>query len=145
MKVIELYTDGGCAPTNPGPGVCAYAIVNKDVLGRFATFKFDDATSNIMELTAIIKGLTYCKNKYPGYKVIVYTDSQYVQQGLTLWVHRWLKNDWKNSKGKTVANIPLWKKLLSLNRSMVIECRWIKGHNGNVWNEFVDNLCKQKT
>lgn len=144
MKQIELYTDGGCAPTNPGPGACAYAIVIDNELQKHSIFTSPDSTSNIMELTAIIKGLTKCKELYDQQHIQVYTDSQYVEQGLNTWSENWKKNGWKNGKGKPIANQALWFELLALRDSMNITCTWVKAHNGNPWNEFVDKLCSYK-
>ena len=144
MKQIDLYTDGGCAPKNPGPGTCAYAIVSEDRLIRYEIYSEQDTTSNIMELTAIIKGMTYCLKHYKDYRINIYTDSKYVQEGITSWVHKWHSNGWKKKGGTSIANIELWKTILELSSKLDITCTWVRSHSGNPWNEFVDKLCEVK-
>lgn len=144
MKIIEIYTDGGCAPTNPGPGICAYAIVDNNMLLRSESFKFPESTNNIMELTAVIKGLECCIRLYKECDIYLYTDSQYVQKGMTQWGEKWRSKNWKNSSGKPVANKELWEQILNLQSQLIITCQWVRGHSGNPWNEFVDNLCSTK-
>jgi ribonuclease HI len=144
MKIIEVYVDGSCSPTNPGPGACAYAIVDNNVLLRYEVFRYPEATNNIMELTAVIKSLECCISKYSDCDIYLYTDSQYVQKGMTEWGEKWKANKWKNSIGKPVANKKLWNKILKLQNSLNVTCQWIRGHSGHPWNEFVDRLCSNK-
>jgi ribonuclease HI len=144
MKIIEVYTDGSCAPTNPGPGACAYAIVDNNVLLRSEAFKFHESTNNIMELTAVIKALECCIQKYSDCDIYLFTDSQYVQKGMTEWGNKWKEKNWRNSSGKPVANKECWIQILDLQSKLRITPQWVRGHSGNPWNEFVDKLCSTK-
>ncbi len=93
-----------------------------------------------MELTAPIKAL----NKIPiGEKIEIYTDSKYVKIGITEWVTKWKKNNWKTSSKKKVKNIDLWKELDNLNEKYHIKWCWIKGHSGNILNDEVDQLARE--
>jgi ribonuclease HI len=141
MKVIEVYTDGACSG-NPGPGSCAYAIVDNNVIGRHETFRFQESTNNIMEMTAVIKALEYCLRAHPKDQIYLYTDSQYVQKGMQERAARWKKNEWRGSAGKPIANVQLWEQILVLQSKLDVTCQWLRGHSGNPFNEFVDNLCK---
>lgn len=141
MKIIEIYTDGACRG-NPGPGSCAYAVVDNNIIGRHEVFRFEQSTNNIMELTAVIKALEYCLRAHPRDEIYLYTDSQYVQKGMTERAEKWKKNQWLGSNGKSVANIPQWEQILALQSQLNVTCQWIRGHSGNPFNEFVDQLCK---
>lgn len=144
MRIIEVYVDGSCAPTNPGPGACAYAIIDNNVLGRHEVFRFKESTNNIMELTAVIKALEHCVKTHKNDEIYLYTDSQYVQKGMSERAEKWQKNKWKGSTGKPISNVEHWKKILKLQSELTITCQWLRGHSGNPWNEFVDQLCKTK-
>lgn len=144
MKIIELFTDGSCAPTNPGPGACAYAIVDNNVLLRSEVFRYPESTNNIMELTAVIKVLEYCIKKHLDCDLYLYTDSQYVQKGMTKWGEKWKSNNWKSSTGKLIANKDIWVQILELQSQLSITCQWVRGHSGHPWNEYCDQLCSTK-
>lgn len=144
MKIIEIYTDGGCAPSNPGPGACAYAIVDNNMLIRSESFRFPESTNNIMELTAVIKALEYCIRHHKDHDLYLYTDSQYVQKGMTEWGIKWKEKRWRNSSGRLVANKEYWEQILELQSKLKITPQWVRGHSGNPWNEFVDRLCSNK-
>lgn len=144
MNKIDVYTDGGCAPTNPGKGACAYAIVKDDQLLRSEVFTSPDSTGNIMELTAALKALEFCVRHYKDYEITLYTDSQYLQQGITTWIHNWRKNGWRNGKNKPVANKEIWLELYDLNLLLNVKYEWVRSHSGNAWNDFVDKLCQNK-
>ena len=143
----EIYTDGACIG-NPGPGGWAAIILNngekKELFGGEKL-----TTNNRMELTAAIKALEYCtrhEGKQPTLKQIkIYTDSIYVKEGITVWIEKWEKNNWKTSDKKNVKNIDLWKKLKELVKSNVIEWCWIKGHSQNPLNDLADKLAKKAT
>jgi len=143
----EIYTDGGCRP-NPGIGSWAYVAVQRcdgraDVVLDSSSAVNIDATNNIMELTAAIKGVAYAKKKFTNKeRVCIVTDSQYVKNGITEWVKKWEANNWRNSGGQ-VANVDLWKTLLLLTSNFKVEWRWIRGHCGNVHNEECDQLCSR--
>ena len=129
---MEIYTDGSCKK-NPGPGGWAFYIpsINYNQQGSVP-----ETTNNRMELTAIIKALEY-SNK----NVTIFTDSKYVQLGITEWIHKWKLNNWKTSKKSDVKNKDLWTILDELkNNSVFFE--WVKGHSLNESNRVVDLLAK---
>ena len=135
--MYEVYTDGSCLG-NPGRG--GWAAISKD-------FKLCGAqpntTNNVMEMTAIVKALEQCiwmEEKY----VRIVTDSNYVKQGISTWIHNWKKNGWKTSSGTNVKNKELWVKLDELReRFTMIEWKWVKAHNGTPQNEEVDKLARE--
>ncbi|RZO48140.1 MAG: ribonuclease HI [Candidatus Pelagibacterales bacterium] len=144
---IKIYTDGACMG-NPGPGGWAAIILKenkkKEIFGGVKL-----TTNNRMELTAAIKALEYCnseKEKQPTLKnLIIFTDSTYVKEGITVWINNWEKNNWKTSDKKNVKNIDLWKKLKELTNSNQVEWHWVKGHSENPMNELADELAKKAT
>jgi ribonuclease HI len=136
--MITIYTDGSCL-NNPGNGGWAAIInINNDVKKISGSVK--DTTNNKMELMAPIKALQEIKEKQ---SIEIYTDSQYVRLGITDWVHKWIKNNWQNSKKEPVKNKELWIQLYDLNKSHKIKWIWVKAHSGNILNEEVDLLAKQ--
>ncbi len=144
---IKIYTDGACAG-NPGPGGWAAIIfTNKHKKELFGGEKL--TTNNRMELTAAIKALEYCsknEGQQPTLKQIkIYTDSNYVKEGITVWIEKWEKNNWKTSDKKNVKNIDLWKRLKELSGSNEVEWNWVKGHAENPMNELADKLAKKST
>ncbi len=143
----KIYTDGACVG-NPGPGGwSAIIITNGKKKELFGGEKL--TTNNRMELTATIKALEYCKKEegsQPLLKEIkIYTDSIYVKDGITLWINKWEKNNWKTSDKKNVKNIDLWKKLKELVKSNQVEWHWVKSHSNNPMNELADSLAKKAT
>lgn len=137
-KYIEIFTDGACSG-NPGPGGwCAILKYNnhEKIISGFDK----DATNNKMELTAIIKALEIIKRKS---RIKVYSDSQYLIKGITEWLPKWIKNNWKNSKKEEVQNKALWQKLYLLSQKHEIEWIWIKGHEGHPENEKCDLIAKK--
>jgi ribonuclease HI len=132
---VIIYTDGACKG-NPGVGgwgaVLKYKDKNKKIYGYEV-----NTTNNRMELTATIKALGILKAKS---KVVIYTDSKYVMNGITLWIDGWKKNKWRTSSKKEVKNIDLWKLIDKLNSFHVVEWKWVKGHSGNACNEAADEL-----
>jgi len=146
---IEIYTDGACSG-NPGPGGWAAIILNdgKEKKRIFGGEKL--TTNNRMELTAAIKGLEYSihlDNERPSMikKIIIYTDSTYLKNGITVWVKSWEKNNWKTADKKNVKNIDLWKQLKTLIQSKEVDWRWVKGHSDNQMNNLADRLAKTST
>ncbi len=136
--VVEMYTDGACKG-NPGPGgwgVLLRSGANERELcgGEPAT------TNNRKELTAVIEGLAALKAKA---KVNVYTDSQYVQKGISEWIHSWKRRGWKTADTKPVKNEDLWKRLDELAREHNVEWHWVRGHDGHVENERADALANK--
>ena len=136
--MITIYTDGSCL-NNPGNGGWA-AIININNNIKKISGSAKDTTNNKMELMAPIKALQEIKEKQ---SIEMYTDSQYVRLGITDWIHKWIKNNWQNSKKEPVKNKELWIQLYDLNKSHKIKWIWVKAHAGNILNEEVDLLAKQ--
>ena len=136
--MIKIYTDGSCIG-NPGNGGWAAILLMNEKKIKIKGYK-KNTTNNQMELTAPIKAL----NKIPiGEKIEIYTDSKYVKIGITEWVTKWKKNNWKTSSKKKVKNIDLWKELDNLNEKYQIKWCWVKGHSGNILNDEVDQLARE--
>ena len=144
---IKIYTDGACVG-NPGPGGWAAVILfeneKKEIFGGEKL-----TTNNRMELTAAIKALEYLLDKeknQPSLKHLkIFTDSNYLKDGITIWINKWEKNNWKTSDKKNVKNVDLWKKLKELIKNNEIEWNWVKGHSDNPMNELADKLAKEAT
>ena len=144
---IKIYTDGACVG-NPGPGGwAAIILLENEKKELFGGEKL--TTNNRMELTAAIKALEYFtkqEEKQPSKKHIrIFTDSNYVKDGITIWIKTWEKNNWKTADKKNVKNVDLWKKLKELVKSNQIEWNWIRGHSKNPMNDLADNLAKKAT
>jgi ribonuclease HI len=141
---ITIYTDGACTG-NPGPGGWAAVILfeenKKEISGGEKL-----TTNNRMELTAAIEALEYCYNKDEKQKslrqIIICTDSIYLKDGITVWINKWEKNNWKTADKKNVKNVDLWKKLKDLVKNNNIEWQWVKGHSENVMNNLADKLAR---
>ena len=133
---IEIYTDGACSG-NPGPGgwgvVLLWGGLSKHISG-FET----QTTNNRMELKAAIEGLKAIKRKNP---IKIYTDSTYVKQGITEWIHKWQKSNWNNGK---VKNQDLWLELIKLAQQYELEWHWVKGHADNKYNNLADQLAREE-
>ena len=135
---VEIYTDGACRG-NPGPGGWGVLMRFKGIEKELFGFE-QHTTNNRMELTAAVKALEALKKVSV---VDLYTDSQYVRQGITQWIISWKKNGWKNSQKKAVKNADLWQRLDELNKQHDIQWHWVKGHSGHVENERVDALANK--
>ena len=136
--MITIYTDGSCL-TNPGSGGWA-AIINENNKKKIISGNEKNTTNNRMELLAPINALREIKS---GPKIKIYTDSQYVKNGITEWINTWLNNDWKTSKKEDVKNKDLWIELYNLTKFLDIQWIWVKAHDGNPLNEEVDLLAKR--
>lgn len=135
-NVIYIYTDG-CCKGNPGPGGWgALLIYNQNVKEIYGGE--DHTTNNRMELTAVIEALKVVKTQ--TIPILITTDSQYVKNGIQLWVHNWMRNGWKTAAGSPVKNDDLWKLLNELTQQFSIKWRWVKSHNGFPENERADYL-----
>lgn len=137
MKEVELHTDGACLG-NPGPGGWAallrYGERERELSGGEA-----QTTNNRMELMAAIVGLETLTEPCA---VSVWTDSQYVRQGITEWLPNWLRRHWKTAGGDAVKNRDLWERLHLATQRHRIEWHWVKGHSGDPDNERVDALAR---
>jgi ribonuclease HI len=143
VEGIEIWTDGGCLG-NPGPGAWAFVVRSAD--GILERSGFDaQTTNNRMELTAVREALTEL-SRHPAWKgltVSLSTDSQYVQKGITEWIHAWSRNGWKTSAKKPVKNSELWLALWDLSKDLPVKWLWVMGHAGNEMNERCDALVQQ--
>ncbi|AXI02728.1 DNA polymerase III subunit epsilon [Aquirhabdus parva] len=138
-QMITLYVDGACRG-NPGKGGWGVYVEYAD--GKKAEFCGGEphTTNNRMELMAAIEGLARTD---PTLAATVWTDSNYVQKGISEWIHNWKKKNWKKSDGGAVINADLWKILDKLSQNRKIDWRWIKGHAGHAGNEKADQLANQ--
>ena len=136
--MIKIYTDGSCIG-NPGAGGWA-AIILDGKNERIISGNKINTTNNQMELFAAIKALSHF-NKKKSFKI--FTDSNYVKDGITKWIKNWKKNNWKTSAKKPVKNQELWKKLDKLVKFHDVKWEWIKGHSTNIYNNLADELAKK--
>ena len=132
---VYIFTDGACRG-NPGEGGWG-AILRSDNHEKEINGYSENTTNNIMELTAVIKSLQALKKTCD---VILTTDSKYVKNGITTWIHNWKKNGWKTASKKSVKNKELWILLDEECRKHKITWEWIKGHSGHELNERADLL-----
>ncbi|MEZ5458671.1 MAG: ribonuclease HI [Steroidobacteraceae bacterium] len=132
---VEIYTDGACRG-NPGPGGWAATLQWEGHLRELSGAE-RDTTNNRMELTAVIRALEALKRPMA---VRVYTDSQYVRQGITEWMTNWKKRGWRTADKKPVKNRDLWEALDVATARHSVEWHWVKGHSGVPGNERVDAL-----
>jgi ribonuclease HI len=135
---VEIYTDGACRG-NPGPGGWAALLVfgdaEREIYGAEPA-----TTNNRMELTAVIRALEALKRPVRGH---VYTDSQYVRQGVLQWLASWKARGWKTADKKPVKNQDLWEQLDALTQRHELDWHWVRGHSGHVENERVDALANR--
>ena len=137
MPRIEIYTDGACSG-NPGPGGWG-AILRDGEHEKELSGGEDETTNNRMELMAAISALE--ELEFPS-QVDLHTDSTYVKDGITKWIHNWKRNGWKTAAKKPVKNVDLWKRLqAALSRHDVL-WHWVKGHAGHPDNERADELAR---
>ena len=133
--MIKVYTDGACKG-NPGQGGWGALILENDVKREIYGGE-SNTTNNRMELMAVIRALELLKEQND---ITVYTDSTYVQKGISEWIINWKRNGWKSSNKKSVKNKDLWVELDHLNDLMSVKWQWIKGHAGHSGNERADYL-----
>lgn len=135
---VEVFTDGACSG-NPGPGgwgvVLRWGTTEKELYGGE-----QETTNNRMELLAVISALNALTRTV---RVVVHTDSTYVQQGISKWIHGWKKNGWKTKDKKPVKNEDLWRALEEAASRHDVEWRWVKGHAGHPENERADALARR--
>ena len=142
MTQLYAYTDGACSG-NPGPGGWGALLIARDgaavVKERELAGGEPDTTNNRMELMAAIMALESLTR--PS-QIIVVTDSAYVKNGVTSWIHGWKRNGWKTADKKPVKNAELWQRLDLAQARHTVEWRWIKGHAGHAENERADALAR---
>jgi len=138
MDKVEIYSDGACKG-NPGRGGWGALLVaggkEKEIFGGEP-----NTTNNRMELMAVIQALNALKRPC---EVVVHTDSQYVQKGISEWIHGWKARGWKTAAKEPVKNADLWQALDEAQSRHTVEWRWVRGHNGHVGNERADALANR--
>jgi len=139
MNEVTIYTDGACKG-NPGPGGWGAWLRSgeheKELFGGEPL-----TTNNRMELTAVIEALSVLK--VAPATVVLHTDSEYVKNGITTWIHGWKSRGWKTADKKPVKNTDLWQRLDTLNAAHRVSWRWVKGHSGDPGNERADRLANR--
>ena len=134
----DIYTDGSCLG-NPGPGGWAVAGAGIKMSGGQ-----DQTTNNVMEMTAVVKALQQCLTR-DILEIRLFTDSNYVKNGITSWIKNWKRNGWHTAAGAPVKNKDLWIEIDTLSQQMkCVEWRWVKAHNGHSQNELVDRLAREE-
>ena len=134
----KIYTDGACSG-NPGPGGwAAIIIVDNEMKYKFSGSE-KNTTNNRMELMAPIKAIQKFKKKS---EILIFTDSTYVKDGITIWIKNWENNGWRTASKKPVKNKELWKKLKNLSSEHSIKWTWVKGHSQDSYNNLVDELAQ---
>jgi len=135
LQEVHIFTDGACSG-NPGPGgwgaILRYGRHEK----RLSGFS-PHTTNNRMELLAAIRALEALKRPC---RVVITTDSGYLKDGITKWIHGWIDKGWKKANGKPVLNVDLWKRLLELTKRHQVTWKWVRGHSGHPENELADQL-----
>ena len=137
-EVIRIYTDGACKG-NPGPGGWG-AILRTETGDREMSGRASPTTNNRMELTAVIRALASLE---PPCEAAVYTDSQYVQKGISEWLPDWKRRGWRTAAKKPVKNTDLWRELERLAAVHHVKWHWVRGHAGHAQNERADELANR--
>ncbi|NKB56111.1 MAG: ribonuclease HI [Alphaproteobacteria bacterium] len=137
-ETVEIFTDGACSG-NPGPGgwgaILRYQGVERELQGGE-----HETTNNRMEMLAAINALEAMKRPV---RVVVHTDSTYLKDGITKWIHAWKKRGWKTANKKPVKNMDLWQRLETAIEQHDVEWHWVKGHAGHPENERADALARE--
>ncbi len=134
-QVVDIWTDGGCKP-NPGPGGWAAIMIFRDVEREISGFELE-TTNNRMELTAAATALEALKRPC---QVRIYTDSEYLKNGITRWHQGWVRKNWRSASGDPVKNMDLWQRILDVCKIHQIEWHWVRSHVGIPLNERADKL-----
>ncbi len=137
LETVTIYTDGACDP-NPGSGGWA-ALLRYGKHEKILTGSASETTNNRMELTAAVEAFRVLKRPC---RVIIYTDSEYLRNGITRWMPAWRRRNWRR-KGGALANVDLWQALDAAIQGHQVEWQWVRGHVGIVDNERVDKLARQ--
>jgi len=140
---VNIYTDGGCKG-NPGPGAWAFVCYSSSRMIFLQSGSIEYTTNNRMELFAVLQALQYCILRKEFGKVTIFTDSQYVQKGITKWIIQWEQQKWRTSGKKEVKNKDLWKELLNISKKMKVSWQWIKGHSNSLENNTCHNLVQKE-
>ncbi|MFM2052886.1 MAG: hypothetical protein RL456_923 [Pseudomonadota bacterium] len=135
---VVIYTDGACKG-NPGPGGWGAWLVSGDHQKELWGGE-PETTNNRMEMTAVIEALASLKRTC---EVTLYTDSEYVKNGITTWIHGWKARGWKTAAKQPVKNVELWQRMDALAQLHKVEWRWVKGHAGDPGNEKADELANR--
>ena len=137
MKHVDIFTDGACSG-NPGPGgwgaVLRYGAVEKELNGSE-----EQTTNNRMELMAAIRAIEAVKRPC---EIHLHTDSEYLRQGITSWIHSWKARGWKTADKKPVKNVDLWQRLERAIETHDVKWHWVKGHSGHRENDRADELAR---
>ena len=146
-RTLRIFTDGGCSG-NPGPGGWAFVVLQEEagVQSVLAENKGGEknTTNNRMELLAVINALRFLEGiPAPRPSVLVLTDSQYVQKGISQWIRNWKLNGWRTSDRKPVKNKDLWMELDELAEGLSPRWQWVRGHAGVLYNERCDEMTQQ--
>ena len=136
--IINIWTDGACSG-NPGPGGWGVLIKFNNSEKKLSGSE-KNTTNNRMEMVAVINALQFIEIQS---SINLFTDSKYVKDGITKWIHGWKKNNWRNSQKKEVKNKDLWIELDTLSQKHRINWIWVKGHSGNIENDIADELATQ--
>lgn len=137
-NIVHIYTDGACKG-NPGPGGWG-AILNYNGNIKEINGYSPDTTNNIMEITAVIKAISSLNRPCT---IIITTDSTYVKNGITKWIHAWKNKNWKTANKKPVKNKKLWQELDEAIKEHDVTWKWVKGHSGHPQNEKADELANK--
>jgi ribonuclease HI len=136
-KIVEIFTDGACSG-NPGPGgwgaILRYGGTEKELNGGEPA-----TTNNRMEMMAAIMAIEAVKRPC---EIHLHTDSEYLRQGITTWIHGWKARGWKTADKKPVKNVDLWQRLEAAIETHDVHWHWVKGHSGHVENERADELAR---
>ena len=136
-KIVEIFTDGACSG-NPGPGgwgaILRYGTTEKEMNGGEP-----QTTNNRMELMAAIMAIEAVKRPC---EIHLHTDSEYLRQGITTWIHSWKARNWRTADKKPVKNVDLWQRLEAAIETHDVHWHWVKGHSGHVENERADELAR---
>jgi ribonuclease HI len=132
---VEIWTDGGCKP-NPGPGGWGAILIFRGVEREMSGFD-RTTTNNRMELTAAAEALAALKRPC---QVRLYTDSEYLKNGITRWHQGWVRRNWRGARGEPVKNMDLWQRIIDLCKTHDVEWHWVRSHVGIGLNERADKL-----
>lgn len=137
--LVRIYTDGACL-RNPGPGGWG-ALIETDADSRVISGGDQETTNNRMELTAVIEALALVQSNST---IEIYSDSKYVIDGMTRYIHNWKVNHWRKADSQPVKNQRLWMQLDELVQQHNITWKWVRAHTGHPQNEFVDSIAREE-